>query len=227
MAKKLSELIGNRNTTEETWSKIRAELHDHIADAFKLWTEFDALNALGRVCGFGAMNRSRAIEKILADPFCASPDWLLVKIKQLQMVTTIPPQADVLFDGVQNQYAHHWAKYCFLIVAEAVKMAEAELAEAVAVEEKFFSEVGLPRQATQLASGVASVILKLKSSLAHYDRLTHPKDHEKPYAPDPTVLPEIFADEIAKYQADLAQLDAENKAKALAVKSELKETLTA
>lgn len=206
MAKKTENLLGNRNTESETWQKIRTELRDDISAAFKLAVEHDASNALGRMLGLNETARRLAIEKAISGPFVKNPDWLVLKIQQIKEAAFVPVEAFDFFRIFLNQYAHEFEKKCGNILGDALPLAEAELAAAIATEESFFAEGGLPRQETPVSQGVARVVEKLKYSQAHFARLLQSPWRQSYSPPAPGYLPEIFADEIAKHAASMAEM---------------------
>jgi hypothetical protein len=207
--KKLAEVIGNQDTEAATWQKIRADLRDDIAAAFKLAVEYEGSTELGRMLGLTETARRLAIEKAIAGPFVANPDWLLLKIQQIKDAASVPPQAFDFFRIFLNTYSQKWAEHCAKILAAALPIAERELALAVAIEESFFADAGLPRQETTLAAGVGRVVEKLKSSQAHFARLLQSPHRESFPPPAPSALAEILADETAKQAAALAALASE------------------
>jgi hypothetical protein len=208
MAKKLSELIGSRNTQEETWQKIRAELRDDIAAAFKLAFEYEGCAELGRRLGLTEAARFAAIEMAVSGPIVASPDFLLLRLQQLKDIASVPPQAFDFFQLVLNKFAHEYGNLAGKIVASAIPIAEGELKAAIATEAQFFSDVGLARQETSLAQGVVSVIAKLKSYGGHFVRKESPNFPQLP-PPGTRILPELFADEAAKQAKALEEIASE------------------
>jgi hypothetical protein len=210
--KKLAEIIGtkigNKNTELETWQKIRTELSDDIAAAFRLGFEHECCNVLGKKLGLSETWKREAIEKVIAGPIVASPDFLLLKLIELKAITSVPPQAFDFFNLVLNVFSHEFSTLATKILAAARIIAEAELKSVIATEEKFFDEFGLDRQETALSAGVGRVLEKLKSHLEPFGRqkAAHVR-HLVP--PAHRSMPEIFQDEIAKHEAAIAEIASE------------------
>lgn len=212
--KKFAELIGTKNTEAATWEKIRVALRDDIAAAFKLSVEYDGSVQLGRMLGLNETLRRLAMEEAVAGPFTLNPDWFLIRLRRLTEIAAVPVQAYDFFRIFLNNYSHEWAKSCAKILAAALPIAQAELTAAISTEENFFADVGLPRQETPLAQGVARVIEKLKASAEHFDRLLKIPKREQFPQPEISFLPEIFADEIAKHAATVAAIASEKESQA-------------
>jgi hypothetical protein len=207
MAKKLTEIIGNRNTEAETWVKIRAGLPDEIAAAWRLWVEYDCSHSLGRVLGLTEQYRLGAIQRILSVPMQPDAGFLMRRLDELKAVSN-PPEAYYLFQSYLNKFGHAWEEILKQILAASLPIAEGELKAAVATEAEFFSDAGLPRQETALSAGATRVVAKLKNLAQRFE----PREHHPRLVfqnPDPAEFKEIFADEQVKYEARCAAARAE------------------
>ncbi len=203
---KLAEFIGTKNTETDTWQKIRAELRDDIAAAHTLAVEYDGCQALGRNLGLNEEARRIGIAKAISGPIVANPDWLLIRLRSLIDVTSVPPEAYDFFNIFLNNYSIQWAEKVARILIAALPIAKAELTAAISFEENFFADVGLPRQETPLAQGAARVVERIKASLAHYGQILNGQKQKYVLAPDPGHLEEIFSDEIATHKAVIAEI---------------------
>jgi len=72
--KKLAEVIGCQDTEAATWQKIRAELRDDIAAAFKLAVEYEGSTELGRMLGLTETARRLDTGRAIKTP-CRKPPF--------------------------------------------------------------------------------------------------------------------------------------------------------
>jgi hypothetical protein len=207
-----TKLTDNLTDTENsTWKKIRSDLREDIAAAFALFAGHEDAVELGRVIGLNKVSRHALIKEIISAKPLPDPRWLLIQIERLKLVTAVPEEAFAIYDLFLSNYTHQWETKTAALVASAIKIAEAELPVAIQAEEKLFAAVNLARQETPIAKGILRVIDKLKAAASFFDRSLKPPQQN--FLPPPHILElrELFADEIARRAAALAEIASEKK----------------